>query len=42
MFLPRVADVPRWRAAGATLFLLESDQQFLRAGSAALAAAIRG
>jgi len=42
MFLPRVADVPRWRAAGATLFLLESDQQFLRAGAAKLADAIRG
>jgi 2-keto-3-deoxy-L-rhamnonate aldolase RhmA len=41
MFLPRVADVGRWREAGATLFLLESDHQFLRAGSAALAGAIR-
>lgn len=42
MFLPRIADVPRWRAAGATLFLLESDHQFLRAGAAALGQAIRG
>ncbi|MFN3370809.1 MAG: HpcH/HpaI aldolase family protein [Sphingomonadaceae bacterium] len=42
MFLPRTADVPRWRAAGATLFLLESDHQFLRAGAAALSSAIRG
>lgn len=41
MFLPRTADVARWRAAGATLFLLESDHQFLRAGAAALAEAIR-
>lgn len=42
MFLPRTADVARWRAAGATLFLLESDQQFLRAGAAVLARAVRG
>jgi 2-keto-3-deoxy-L-rhamnonate aldolase RhmA len=42
MFLPRVADVSQWRDAGATLFLLESDHQFLRAGSTALANAIKG
>jgi 2-keto-3-deoxy-L-rhamnonate aldolase RhmA len=42
MFLPRVADVGHWRDAGATLFLLESDHHFLRAGSTALAGAIRG
>lgn len=41
MFLPRPEDVPAWRAAGASLFLLQSDQEFLRAGAAALAERIR-
>lgn len=42
MFLPRIEDVPQWREAGASLFLLQSDQDFLRAGADALAARIRG
>jgi 2-keto-3-deoxy-L-rhamnonate aldolase RhmA len=36
MFLPRVADVPHWQAQGASLFLLQSDQEFLLKGAAAL------
>ena len=36
MFLARVADVPQWRAKGATLFLLGSDHGFLLSGAAAL------
>lgn len=42
MFLPRVADVPEWRAKGASLFLLRSDQEFLLEGARALGQAIRG
>ncbi len=42
MFLARVADVPRWRAAGATLFILQSDQEFLLGGARTLGDAIRG
>jgi 2-keto-3-deoxy-L-rhamnonate aldolase RhmA len=42
MFLPRVGDVAEWRAAGASLFLLQSDQDFLRSGAARLAAQIKG
>lgn len=42
MFLARPADVPDWRARGATLFVLQSDQEFLLAGAAALAAAVTG
>lgn len=42
MFLPRVADVPEWRAKGASLFLLRSDQEFLLDGARALGQAIRG
>ncbi len=42
MFLTRVGDVRRWREAGASLFLLASDQDFLRAGATQLAADIRG
>ncbi|MDT7951438.1 MAG: aldolase/citrate lyase family protein [Acetobacteraceae bacterium] len=41
MFLPRLAEVSRWRAAGASLFVLQSDHAFLAAGAEALAAAIR-
>lgn len=33
MFVPRNADVPRWRKAGATLFLQGSDHAFLRSGA---------
>ena len=29
MFLGRVADVPEWRSKGASLFVLQSDQDFL-------------
>jgi 2-keto-3-deoxy-L-rhamnonate aldolase RhmA len=35
MFVPRNLDVPRWRAAGATLFLQGSDHSFMRAGAVA-------
>jgi 2-keto-3-deoxy-L-rhamnonate aldolase RhmA len=41
MFLARVADAPLWRARGATLFVLQSDQEFLLKGAAALASEIR-
>lgn len=41
MFLPHSADVPQWKAAGASLFLLQSDHDFLLKGAAALAAVIR-
>jgi len=42
MFLPRVADVAQWKAAGASLFLLQSDHDFLLTGAASLGAAVRG
>ena len=42
MFLSRVGDVPDWRAKGASLFVLQSDQDFLLKGAAGLEAAIRG
>jgi 2-keto-3-deoxy-L-rhamnonate aldolase RhmA len=42
MFLGRVADVPEWRDKGATLFVLQSDQDFLLKGAAALASDITG
>lgn len=42
MFLANPADVPRWREAGATLFILQSDHEFLLRGATALAATIRG
>jgi 2-keto-3-deoxy-L-rhamnonate aldolase RhmA len=35
MFVPRNADVPRWREAGASLFLQGSDHSFLRTGASA-------
>ena len=38
MFVPRDADVPRWHAAGATLFLQGSDHAFMKAGAAAMRA----
>ncbi|WP_426169609.1 HpcH/HpaI aldolase family protein [Sandarakinorhabdus sp. DWP1-3-1] len=41
MFLGRTEDVPEWRARGASLFLLQSDQDFLLQGAARLGAAIR-
>lgn len=42
MFLGRVGDVPEWREKGASLFVLQSDQDFLLKGAAGLADAIRG
>ncbi len=42
MFLGRVSDVPHWRAKGASLFVLQSDQDFLLQGAAELAKVIRG
>jgi len=42
MFLGRVGDVPEWRAKGSTLFILQSDQDFLLKGAAALSQAITG
>lgn len=41
MFLGRVADVPEWRAKGASLFVLQSDQEFLLKGAGALGDAVR-
>ena len=38
MFLSRPADVPLWRAKGATLFLLGSDHGFVRSGAQTLRA----
>jgi 2-keto-3-deoxy-L-rhamnonate aldolase RhmA len=42
MFLGRVADVPLWRAQGASLFILQSDHDFMLKGAAALARDIMG
>ena len=36
MFVGRVEDVPGWRVKGASLFVLQSDQEFLLKGAAAL------
>lgn len=36
MFLSDMNELPRWQRAGASLFLLESDQSFLQQGAAAL------
>ena len=36
MFLARPADAPHWRERGASLFLLSSDHNFIRAGARAL------
>jgi len=41
MFLGRTADVPEWRARGASLFVLQSDQEFILRGAAMLAEQIR-
>jgi 2-keto-3-deoxy-L-rhamnonate aldolase RhmA len=38
MFVGRIEDVPRWRTLGASLFVLQSDQEFLLAGARALVA----
>lgn len=40
MFLGRVGDVPLWRDKGASLFILQSDQEFLLQGAARLKDAI--
>jgi staphyloferrin B biosynthesis citrate synthase len=41
MFTPDPAELPNWRAKGASLFLLSSDHAFLGAGARALAAQVR-
>lgn len=41
MFLARAADVPEWRAKGASLFILQSDQEFVLRGADALTDAVR-
>lgn len=41
MFVGDLGELTGWRAAGASLFLLESDQVFLRQGAAALLARAR-
>ena len=40
MFTPDTAEIPAWREAGASLFLLSSDQSMLLAGTKALAQTI--
>jgi 2-keto-3-deoxy-L-rhamnonate aldolase RhmA len=40
MFLGRIADVAHWRAQGASLFILQSDQDFLLQGASNLKEAI--
>jgi 2-keto-3-deoxy-L-rhamnonate aldolase RhmA len=42
MFLGRLADVPQWRAHGASLFILQSDHDFMLKGATALARDITG
>jgi 2-keto-3-deoxy-L-rhamnonate aldolase RhmA len=42
MFLGRVGDVAHWRGKGASLFVLQSDQDFLLQGAAGLVTAIHG
>ncbi len=41
MFLGRVGDVAMWRDKGASLFILQSDQEFLLAGAARLVEGVR-
>jgi len=41
MFLQRAGDAAEWQEQGATLFLLQSDHDFLRAGANALTAAVK-
>jgi 2-keto-3-deoxy-L-rhamnonate aldolase RhmA len=41
MFLARPGDAQQWLAKGASLFLLQSDHDFLRSGAEALAATVR-
>lgn len=42
MFVGDLQEIPRWRAAGASLFLLKSDQAFLLEGAQGLRAAFDG
>ncbi len=42
MFTPSLAEIPDWKRAGATLFLLSSDQSLMLAGAENLAATFRG
>jgi 2-keto-3-deoxy-L-rhamnonate aldolase RhmA len=42
MFLPRPTDTAHWQRHGASLFLLQSDQDFLLKGAAALLASVKG
>lgn len=42
MFLARPTDVPMWRERGASLFVLQSDQEFLLKGAGSLSEAIKG
>ncbi len=39
MFTPDIAEIPRWRSAGASFFLLGSEQSFVLSGARQLAAA---
>lgn len=41
MFTPKFAEVARWRTAGASFFLLDSEQGFVLSGARQLAAAFR-
>ena len=41
MFLARSGNVPQWREKGASLFILQSDQDFMLTGAATLAEAVR-
>ena len=42
MFTPDLGELPEWRAAGATLFILGSDHGFVLAGANALATELNG
>jgi 2-keto-3-deoxy-L-rhamnonate aldolase RhmA len=41
MFTPNLDEIPDWRDAGASLFLLNSDQSMILAGANALAEKVR-
>ncbi len=41
IFVPDIGQVPVWRARGVSLFLLQSDHAFIKAGAAQLSAAAR-
>lgn len=42
MFTANLDEIPKWRAAGASLFLLGSDHGFMLSGSATLTQTVRG